>query len=513
MQTDTVRNQLLLRLITVISLLWAVSISSGIYAQETEWEISGIVTNRSGEKLMVVTVSVKGTTRSVVADVNGKYTIMVPENSILVFSRQGYDTQEIHVGHRSVIDVAMEEDETTKGLPSVVVVKAGGQGIKSAERIDLSWKQGDKASADNGFGFRMFREVSKLQGTNTFFSPLSLNMAIGMLYNGASDVIRKEMDEVSGITNFSVSELNDYYRTISEEFLQIDPTTEIAIANAIWYRNKLQVKEDFIEALDRYFDAEVAALDFSDPETASIINDWCRDKTRGRINNIAPDPFQGDMFLTNALYFKSKWEKSKKFDKEDTKPDDFTKGDKTKSRVNMMEQTTELPYYADEHLQCVELPYGNKAFSMIAILPQENGNIDQLIDYLKDGVEWDPIGSVVKEMKYQRVWLKMPRFRLECELSLNQPLQNAGMGSIFKGEFLHLADTVMGVGNILQKTFVEVNEEGTEAAAVTKLMLVGAVNLPSEPVTFFANRPFLFLIREKSTGVILFIGRVDDPQE
>lgn len=176
-----------------------------------------------------------------------------------------------------------------------------------------------------------------------------------------------------------------------------------------------------------------------------------------------------------------------------------------------MEQTIFLPYYSNQYLQCVELPYGNQAFSMIAILPPEKGNVGQLIEYLSD-VEWD---SIVSNMEEKRVWLKMPRFRMECELILNESLMNVGMGEIFKGDFLNIADTSLVVSDILQKTFLEVNEEGTEAAAATAVQRItgGAIKTPDKPVRFFANRPFLCLIREKSTGVILFIGRVDDPRE
>ena len=499
MQTDKVRNQLLLRLITVISLLLAMSVSSGIlYAQEAKRRVTGTITDQSGEVLIGVNVRIKGTNAGTVSDIDGKYVVMVPENAVLQFSFVGFERQEIAVEDRSVIDVVMEEEVLNT--------------IEPAKYVILTSEQREKANADNGFAFGMFREISKLQGENTFFSPFSLNMAMGMLYNGASVNTRKEMDIVLNTVGFSEFEFNNYYQTISQELLAIDPTTEIAIANAIWYHKVFQVKEAFIETGKNFFDADIVALDFNDAKSVNFINDWCSSKTAGRIGNMVSHLNQDHrMILTNALYFKSKWEKEKKFDKEKTKPDDFTKNDQTKTKVNMMEQTTSLPYYADPYLQCVEMPYGNKAFSMIAILPPEEGNIDQLIDHLSS-VKWD---RITNEMKQQRVWLKIPRFKMECDLSLNQPLINTGIRQTFNGEFPNIANEDIPISNVLQKIFVEVNEEGTEAAAITNIMIVayGIIRIPGGPIPFFANRPFLFLIREKSTGVILFIGRIDDPRE
>ena len=200
-----------------------------------------------------------------------------------------------------------------------------------------------------------------------------------------------------------------------------------------------------------------------------------------------------------------------KFDKKKTKLDNFTKTDSQKKKVNLMEQTSYLDYFADEYLQCVEMDYGNRAFSMVAILPSKNMNINQLIDYLDS----EKLHNAVKNMRWQKVWLKLPRFKIECNFSLAQPIKDLGMEQMFSGGFTNISDDDLWVSNIIQKTFVEVNEEGTEAAAATTIVLAGAAGRPKkiEPVRFFANRPFVYLIREKSTGVILFIGRMDEPCE
>jgi serpin B len=377
-----------------------------------------------------------------------------------------------------------------------------------AQPILLTTKQGEKASADNRFAFKIFKEVSAQVGANTFFSPLSLNMALGMLYNGTSDDTRTEMTEVLGLAHFTETEINEYYQKMMQALLTIDPLTEISIANSIWYRYTLPVKQPFIDLNQEYFDAMVRALDFNKADAADIINQWCSDKTKERIKEMIQGPIDGDvmMYLINALYFKSKWQYE--FDKKNTKSDHFTLAGGAQKKVEMMEQTTALPYYANERLQCVEMPYGNQAFSMVAILPAEHQSIEQLIDYLDDSV-WQ---NIVGGMGQFNVWLKLPRFKVECEIPLNNPVKRIGLQRIFVGGLKNISDADLYVSDIKQKTFVEVNEEGTEAAAVTVVEIREYAAGPgSGSVPFFANRPFLYLIKERSTGAILFIGRMDNP--
>ena len=237
-------------------------------------------------------------------------------------------------------------------------------------------------------------------------------MALGMLYNGASGETRTEMAEVLGMADFTETEINEYYQKMSQALLSIDPLTEISIANSIWYREGFSVKQPFIDINKKYFDAEVKALDFNKSDAADIINKWCADKTKNRIKDIIANPIPRDvmMYLINALYFKSKWQFE--FDKKQTKQDDFTKTNDQTIKVNMMTQTAGLPYYADQYLQCVEMPYGNQAFSMVAILPANDINIDQLIEYL-DNDTWQ---DIVNNLYEQNVWLKLLRFKIECEL-------------------------------------------------------------------------------------------------
>ena len=381
--------------------------------------------------------------------------------------------------------------------------------------IEMSVKQGEKARADNRFSFRMFKEISTLSGSNTFFSPLSLNMALGMLYNGASGDTRDEMAEVLSMTDFTESQINEYYQKMTQALQESDPFTGISIANSIWYRNSLPVKQPFIDINQTYFDAKVQALDFDKSDAVDIINSWCAEKTKDKIKGIIDGKISKEsmMYFINALYFKGRWESE--FQKEATKQAVFTKSDNREQKVNMMEQIRYFLYYADQHLQYVEKPFGNQAFSMAFILPAEEQNLEQLIEYLDDEVWQD----IMDNKRAKEVHLKLPRFKVECKLPLQDAVMNVGMKRIFRdmGGFANISDVELVVSEILQKTFVAVDEKGSEAAAVTKIeMEVGSNGgnpNPPIPIPFFANRPFLYLIKEKSTGMILFIGRMDDPKE
>ena len=383
--------------------------------------------------------------------------------------------------------------------------------ITPADPIELTVLQGEKVNSDNVFAFKMFKQVATLDDNpNTFFSPLSLNMALGMLFNGTSGETRTEMAEALVFAGLTETEINAFYHKMSQALMEIDPLTDMDIANSIWYRTGFPVKQSFIDINQQYFDATVQALDFNKPDAADIINGWCAEKTKERITEIVENPIDPDvvMYLINALYFKSKW--LYPFDKALTKQEDFTKAGNQNKKVNIMNQTALLPYYSDNNLQCVELPYGNGAFSMVALLPAGNLDIDGLIDYL-DNDTWQ---HILNNLWYETVDLKLPRFKVECELPLNEPIQNTGITRIFYSGLENIADGPLWVSYIKQKTFVEVNEEGTEAAAVTVIGTVTSTGeAPPPPPQFYANRPFLYLIKEKSTGTILFIGRMDEPNE
>ena len=389
--------------------------------------------------------------------------------------------------------------------------KSDASANEQAKPIVLTTKQGEKVASDNAFSFNLFKEVATSKDkNNAFISPLSVTMALGMLYNGTSPDARTEMAIALGMKNFSDTEINEYYQTMSKALLKIDPLTTLSIANSIWSEKNFQVKQSFIDINKKYFDAEVQSLDFGLKSTLDAINKWCAKKTNNKIDKIL-DEIPGDavMYLINAVYFKSKWQSP--FDKKNTTNEEFTTESGARKSVAMMNQTTTLPYYSDEMMQCVEMPYGNQAFSMVVILPAGSKTIDEVVSYLDNNV-WN---MVLDGLRERNVYVKLPRFKQEYEISLVNAVESLGMYLIFQdgGNLNGIADDPrLCVSKIKHKTFVEVNEEGTEAAAVTAVEIGPTSVGPSTSVLFFANRPFIYLIKEKSTGAVLFIGRMDKPQ-
>ena len=391
---------------------------------------------------------------------------------------------------------------------SVCDEKETPEEIKTYEPIMLTSAQMQKVESDNKFSFQMFKEVSKIGEENIFFSPLSSNIALGMLYNGTDGDTRTELADVMGLGDLSELEINEYYQKMIQALLSIDPATDISIANSIWYREGFPIKQPFIDLNKNYFDAEVAALDFSKSDSRDIINNWCAEKTNNKIKTIIDAPISAEtvMFLINALYFKSQWKFQ--FDKKETSEVTFYKRNHKQETVKMMtQQSVTLPYYRDDSLSCVEIPYGNEAFSMVAFLPSSDKSIDELIAYL-DEKTWSNISTNMYETE---ITLGLPRFKVECDMDLNSPLQSAGINKIFVGELGNISDVELVVSKVKQKTFIEVNEKGTEAAAVTSIQV--EMTSVSDSYSFYANRPFLYMIKEKSTGAILFIGRMANPQE
>ena len=400
-------------------------------------------------------------------------------------------------------------------LLAVVACDNGGKSepdpvpVKPAEPIALTQKQLEKAAGDNTFAFKLFREVATSDDKeNAFISPLSVTMALGMLYNGTSEGAGKEMAGALGMAGFTDGEINAYYQTMQRALLAADPLTAMSIANSIWSERTYPVKQSFIDVNRTWYGAEVQSLDFGAPSTVTAINNWCAAKTNDKIKSIIDEiPEAMVMYLINAVYFKSKWESQ--FDKEDTRDEDFTLEGGAKKTVRMMNQTETFPYYGGDAVECLELPYGNGAFSMLVMMPAGDKTLDELVEKL----DADIYKTISDGLSERKVRVKLPRFKQECMFSLIEPVADLGMKLIFQngGNLNGIADDPrLVVSEIKHKTFVEVNEEGTEAAAVT---IIGAepTSVP-EYGTFYADRPFIYLIKEKSTGAILFIGRMDEPK-
>lgn len=376
--------------------------------------------------------------------------------------------------------------------------------LKDAEPIPLKAGMEKRVQQDNAFAFDLFRQVliNNADEKNIFISPLSVSIALGMVWNGANGETKTEMETALKMSGMTEDEINEYYQIMLSALPEVDPSTKLNIANSIWYREGFPVKDEYLKVNSDYFNAEVRELDFAKPNALSIINGWCAEKTNNLIKNPL-DKISADamMYLINAIYFKGIW--VKKFEKDTYKANFFAEGGNT-VQVDMMQQKDTFGYWEDEMAQYLDLPYGNKAFSMTVILPSEGKTTDEVLETL-DTEKWD---NIINGFSTHEVQVYLPKFKTTGKYELKEPLIQMGMVKAFsdQADFSNISDIDLLISRIIHSTYCDVNQEGTEAAAVT----VVEFELTSMPMNYIfnANRPFIFVIREKSTGVILFMGKM-----
>jgi serine protease inhibitor len=356
-------------------------------------------------------------------------------------------------------------------------------------------------AGSNEFAFDLFRTGNISQHkANVFISPLSASMALGMTANGANGATYEEMRSALRLTGTTREDVGTGYKSLIELLSGLDPGTTFTIANSIWYERTFPFNASFLDESKLYFDAQVESIDFRSPTAVPTINSWVSEHTNDKIptilDNIADEEV---MFLINAIYFKGIWQKQ--FDKSKTVDAPFHSADGTTSTVKMMAREEGVQYTATSEYAAVDLPYGNSAFSMTVVLP--NGDIDAFAESF-DQAKWN---SLVGSFRESNLQVYLPRFRMEWKRGLNEDLQQLGMRlAFYSADFTRMSPRGLDliITRVVQKTFVEVDEEGTEAAAAT---MVG-IGLTSMPAAFRADRPFLVVIRERFSGTILFIGKI-----
>ncbi|MFV0331990.1 MAG: serpin family protein [Dysgonomonas sp.] len=385
--------------------------------------------------------------------------------------------------------------------------------LPDAKPIVMKAQFENKLKNNNEFAFDLFKATYKNEDkTNLFISPLSVDMALGMTWNGAAGETKTEMQAALRNQGYTAEDINEYAKTLREALINADPSTKLAIANSIWTRSGFNVEQAFIDVNKTNYNAEVKALDFSSPNAVKEINNWCATNTNNKIPTILDEiPSSTIMYLINAIYFKGIWKYQ--FDKKNTQDLPFTKENGITQNVKMMSQTENLGYTADENARYLEMPYGNKAFSMIIALPQPEKDINSIIQNISSD-SWD---NATKNMQVRSINLQLPRFKVECEYYMEKDiLPDMGMKLAFSRSLADFTginkDGDLYISLVKHKTFVEVNEEGTEAAAVT-VVGIDYTSGPSQSINFSVNQPFLFAIKENSTGAILFIGKIGEIPE
>lgn len=378
--------------------------------------------------------------------------------------------------------------------------------------IVLDEKSAQIVEAENEFGFELFRKIfaSEMEYENIMVSPFSVSLALAMTYNGAGGETKKAMEETLKLYGLTPEEINTSYQMLLKALKSLDKKVILEIANAIFYRDNFHVESEFISTNKKYYDAEVSALNFGSPNALTTINDWVANKTHDKIDKIL-DNISGEqiMFLINAIYFKGIWQSE--FDKKNTVKKDFYLENGSTVKTDFMQQENSVLFSSNEIFQAVQLPYGQGNYTMYVFLPQSGKSLQDIMENLgkESWKNWD------ENFMERNVDVELPKFKFEYELTMNEVLTDMGMGIAFTRDVADFTGINRGGGlnidYVKHKSFIEVNEEGTEAAAVTVVAIEFTSVGGTSKVPFYVNRPFLFAITEKSTGAVLFMGTVKNP--
>ena len=378
--------------------------------------------------------------------------------------------------------------------------------------ITLSSEAEAAVAQSNDFGVRLFDLTAADRDENLMLSPLSASVALTMLLNGSDGDTYTQIRDMLGYgADQDLAAINAGYQSLRSQLLAADPQVQLALANAVFYRDTFgpAIQPFFLDAMRSSFDARVDGLDFADQTPAlAEINGWASDNTNGKIPKVLDelDPALV-MLLMNALYFKGDW--TTQFDEAVTTNRDFTLSNGGTAQVPTMTGDIEARYLETDGYTAVELPYGRRNFSMVVMVPK--APLAAFVDELATGGWAEVTNDLGSDDTWNTVTVFLPRFKFENDEMLNTPLQALGMVDAFTGraDLTRIANGLQ-VSFVKQNTFVEVNEEGTEAAAVTTIG-IELTSAPSHPI-FVADRPFVFAIRERTTNTLLFIGQVVDPR-
>ena len=395
-----------------------------------------------------------------------------------------------------------KEEEQTRTVMMLPVTKT----------ISLTAEQKSSVEKNNTFAFKLFQETWKKQiesNKSLLLSPLSMSYVMGMLGDGAQGATAEEIYQTMGFDVNSRAVFDELCHKLLIELPQVDSSVKLGIANALMVNKNIELKSSYQQTMKDVYQAEVASLDFSQPQTINYINQWCSNKTSGMIPEIlkADDIDEATaMLLMNATYFKATW--TKKFDAKNTRNEKFsaTSGDKM---LPMMHQSAVIRYAANDTCSMISLPYGSgDKWSMTVILPAEGKTLSDIIPYMTQASD----AKLQSKLDFYTVDIKIPRFTTASDVDLNQIIADMGAPTMFteQADFSAMATSPnsLFVSKIKQKTKAEIDEEGTAMTAVTVAAMGDTANAyhayPS--ATFHCNRPFLYIVREASSGIILFIG-------
>jgi serpin B len=390
-------------------------------------------------------------------------------------------------------------------------------GIKIDPKNIKLTKTGEQLiEADNNFGFELFKKitVSESSTKNIMISPLSISLALAMTYNGADGTTKTAFEETLNLQGLSTDNINQSYKDLVEALVNVDDKVTISIANSIWYRMGFSVLDNFIKTNQKKYNAEVSELDFDNSNSVNIINNWVADNTNNKIEEIVDEiSSETIMFLINAIYFYGEW--TNKFEDNQTENRPFYISDNTETEVSTMSQKSSMNYLENADFKAVELTYGPGNYSMILMLPSESKTLNDIISQLNEE-NWNL--WLNNFSMTENVNLYLPKFKFEYEKTLNEILCDLGLSIAFNASEANFSkintDFQLFISKVKHKTFIEVDEKGTEAAAVTSVeMNLTSIENEGQEIFIYFDKPFLFVIREVTTNAILFIGKVENPNQ
>ena len=368
--------------------------------------------------------------------------------------------------------------------------------------------------ANNLFATDLYDKYKSKDG-NLFFSPYSISSALSMTYEGAKGKTAEEMQVVLHLPD-DKNQIRSDFKNLYNDLNKADKTYKLTTANALWAQKEYPFVDDYFNVVDEYYTGKVTNLDFkTDTENSRVtINNWVEDKTNDKIKDLIPKGMINTMtrlVLTNAIYFKANW--SSQFDAEDTWDGKFKLSSGESVDARMMYQTSNYNYGETSNLQILEMDYLGNDLSMLIILPKEN-NLAQI----ENSFSVEKLEDWKDDMQTEKVRVTLPKFKFETKYLMAEDLIEMGMPTAFKypdADFTGMSPTdELFISQVIHQTFIEVAEYGTEAAAATAVIMEeGAAPEQEQPKIFRADHPFMFIIQQKDSGNILFMGRMSDPSK
>lgn len=396
----------------------------------------------------------------------------------------------------------------------MLLVMTGCNEAKETSSYEVSDINVAQVNAYNDFAMRITKQLLTVSDDkNMFISPLSMTFALSLVVNGAEGTTRDELLNLIGTEGQTLAALNEGNNVLRDLLEHGDKDVEVNIANALWTREGTQLLADYSKRMKLFYEAEVSELDFEDPGASNQINRWVKKKTDGLIDQMVdPGMLKSSvMVLMNAIYFNGNWAVA--FKKSATYDAPFYLADGSEINVKMMKQNEILSYKENDSYKAVRLPYGDGNWGMIVVLPNEGIALSEVEEeLLTEENFWRDGFTEGKSI------VGLPRFTIKDQKSLTDGLKALGVKHSFSSEtadFSAMTKNSAGlyISDMMQKSFIEVNESGTKAAAVTSLLMAGSAEPSKSPFELIADRPFFFAIADRTTGAIAFLGRVMNPAE